>query len=282
MKIKSNLEKSKIFTSDRIMMIGGFVILSTASFISLTKNINQNTIIPYPSVTVPVMNVSSAVMAFFLIFFPNFTKLCYSVFFIQSINTILTGYEFLGIFLYYGMITLMFCNGEFKTKIREKMTVFLIVLIILIFGIIPYGGYEKFLLSFSEAVFFFGFYFCIYKKLESQLSSIFPAYHDLNKITLSSRNLPSTGSELNLLNYGLSERQCKFVLDNLLENSNYSDLSEKYYVSLSTVKKDMCEVFKKFGVDNLESFRLLMMQYKIRKPENLIKKEINENPEIPL
>ena len=56
-----------------------------------------------------------------------------------------------------------------------------------------------------------------------------------------------------------------FILDNLHENCSYKDLSEKYFVSLSTVKKDFSELFKIFGVTKLEELHLLLLQYKVTK-----------------
>ena len=48
------------------------------------------------------------------------------------------------------------------------------------------------------------------------------------------------------------------------EDSSYTDLSKKYYVSTSTVKKEMSDAFHLIGVKNLEELRLLLLQYHIK------------------
>ena len=43
----------------------------------------------------------------------------------------------------------------------------------------------------------------------------------------------------------------------------YKELSEKYYVSISTVKKIFADIFKVFEVNNIEELRLLLLQYQV-------------------
>ena len=45
---------------------------------------------------------------------------------------------------------------------------------------------------------------------------------------------------------------------------SYKEISEKYYVSISTVKKIFAEVFKIFNVSNIEELRILLLQYQVK------------------
>ena len=73
------------------------------------------------------------------------------------------------------------------------------------------------------------------------------------------------GTKLKLSDYNLSERQISFTLDFINNNLSYNDLTEKYYVSLSTVKKEFAEVFKIFGVTKNDELKLLLLQYVVEK-----------------
>ena len=44
---------------------------------------------------------------------------------------------------------------------------------------------------------------------------------------------------------------------------SYKELSEKYFVSISTVKKIFADIFKIFNVSNIEELRLLLLQYQV-------------------
>jgi len=53
------------------------------------------------------------------------------------------------------------------------------------------------------------------------------------------------------------------ILDNIQNNLSYKQLSEKYFVSVSTVKKDFSEVFQVFEVTKLEELHLLLLRYQV-------------------
>ena len=73
------------------------------------------------------------------------------------------------------------------------------------------------------------------------------------------------GSNIFLSDYGLTERQINFVFDYINNGLNYKDLSDKYYVSLSTVKKEFTDIYKIFNVTKLEELHILLLQYVVDK-----------------
>ena len=44
---------------------------------------------------------------------------------------------------------------------------------------------------------------------------------------------------------------------------SYKEIADKYMVSISTVKKDMTDIFSIFGVQNKNELTLLLSQYKL-------------------
>ncbi|MBR1639888.1 MAG: hypothetical protein IJ688_10930 [Treponema sp.] len=254
-------EIKRFFTEERILDLGGFLILSVAAVISLMVEAETRTILPAPEITIPVINSLCALAALVQFFFPNKHIISYSVMLIQSVSTILTGYETLGVFLFTALIILMFCNKDLRNHFYAKFIPLLAVLLLSLFGVLPFGLF-RFILAFAESVFFLSFYFCIYKKLENLLSSIAPAFRSAEKLNIS---LPEAGQTILLSDLGLNERQQNFIFDILNSNSSYNDLSQKYYVSTSTVKKEMADAFRLVGVKNLEELRILLLQYRVRR-----------------
>ena len=110
-----------------------------------------------------------------------------------------------------------------------------------------------------SSVFFFVFGCWIYSLLKAQFSCFMPKNVTENKVL---SNL-KPGQVLNLSDYNLTERQQTFVFENIHNSLSYKQLSEKYYVSISTVKKEFAEVYKIFCVDKLEELRILLLQYQI-------------------
>ena len=250
----------RFFTEERVLDLGGFIILAVAAVISFIVEAESRTVIPKPEIVIPVVNTVCAVLAFVQFIFPKKHLLSYTVMLIQSISTILTGYETLGVFLFTALVILMFCNKDLRTHFYAKFIPLTAVLLISLFGVLPFGLF-RFVLAFAESVFFLAFYFCIYKKLEDMLSSIAPVLNSVKpKITL-----PEKDGILHLSTLGLDERQQNFIFDNLTTDASYADLSEKYFVSISTVKKEMSAAFHIIGVKNLEEMRMLLLQYRVKK-----------------
>ena len=95
--------------------------------------------------------------------------------------------------------------------------------------------------------------------MEHTFSIFIPAKNNLEILN----KLTERGSKIKLEEFGLSERQIKFVKDYLKNKSSYKELSEKYFISTSTVKKDMNDVFTKFNVKNINELYLLLIQFEV-------------------
>ena len=125
-------------------------------------------------------------------------------------------------------------------------------------SLIPFG-IQRFILELVISFFFAGFYAYVYKKMEHTFSIFIPAKNNLEILN----KLTERGSKIKLEEFGLSERQIKFVKDYLKNKSSYKELSEKYFISTSTVKKDMNDVFTKFNVKNINELYLLLIQFEV-------------------
>lgn len=257
-------DKKKFFTEERILSLGGFIILTAAAVISFIVDAETKTLLPYPKVLVPIINTSSAIAALVYFIFPHLRPLAYIILIVQGLSTMITGYETLGVFLFTALGIFSFCNGDLRIKFKLKISLYLTTWFISLFGILPFG-IARFILAFAESILFITFYFCIYKKLAKLLAPISPVLNSIPDIKI---NLPEPGKTVYLCDFDLNERQQKFIYDNLKLKSNYHDLSEKYFVSTSTVKKEMVDAFNKIGVTNLEELRLLLMQYKVQLDHN--------------
>lgn len=264
---KKMKSRQRFFTPARIMCFLSSFALIIAAITSYNHEPSSFVIFPNPKISVFVINSVCALICICLTIFPHNVVLQCSILFIQAITTTLTNYEMLGTFLYAAFIILCFCNGFFKTKLKEKISAIIFVwfIVLILYG---YEAFQKnhsrwlfnFLLQFSISVFFFGFYFYVYKKLETLLTTLVPA----KKIPATSIQLPKTGTDLHLSNYNLTNRQIRLVMEYLKSNSNYEALSKMFYISKSTVKKDMTEVFSKFGVLNLKELHILLLQYIVK------------------
>ena len=120
-------------------------------------------------------------------------------------------------------------------------------------------GITYMLVDISYSIFCFAFYMWIYYTLKAKLSCLFPKNVRENDTI---KGKPA-GSVIKLSDYNLSERQKNLLLDHLYNKLSYKDLSEKYFVSISTVKKIFADIFKIFNVSNIEELRILLLQYQV-------------------
>lgn len=244
-------------TYEKLMLVTAFIVLVTATIMSIINDNDIPTIIPYHTTTIPIINGSSALLCLALFFIKeNFYLQCV-ILFVQGICTTLTGYEVLGTFLYSAMFIILFCNKYFTTNTKKKLIPLIICWIITLLSLIPFG-IQRFIFELIISAFFAGFYAYIYKKLEDYISVLTPVKY------IEFEFLPEKGSLLDLADYGLSERQIKLVKDYMDNRLSYKELSDKYYISVSTVKKDMATVFVKFGVKNINDLYILLSQYIIK------------------
>lgn len=248
------------------MCLFAFFVLCVASAMSFQHHPAHFSVVPKPEYTIFAINSLSAAFCLFLIIKPDNWKTQCSLLFIQSVFTTLTGYDTLGTFLYAAFIILLFVNGFFKRHLKEKISILCLIWAAVCIGYGLYAinneefggrGIYRFMLQVAVSVFFFGFYYFIYKKIEILLVTLVPA----KALPNNGIKLPALGTELHLSDYNLTERQIKLVLEYLNTQKNYEALGEQFFISKSTVKKDMTEVFDKFGVTNLKELHILLLQF---------------------
>lgn len=254
MKLKININK---INSERIFLIFSFIILLTATVISFILPAETRSIIPKPKIVIPIINSICALLSFITIFKMSWHYLQYAILFVESICTVFTGYELLGIFLYSALLIKLFVNGFFVKHLGTKLTVLLFIWFVSILGLIPFG-WERVFLSYSAICFFCTFYYHIYKIMENELTKYIPPIAIKSEI-----KLPLHGEKIYLSDYNLSERQKKILLDYLKYGNSYKTIANKFFFSESTVKTEMVRIQKKFGVKNREDLRVLLLQYKI-------------------
>ena len=240
-----------------LLIISSFLILITASILSLFMTPTEGTILPYPQYTVPFFNFLCAALCLSLLFFKNKNLIEYLILAIQSFSTTITGYETLGAFLFTAFFLLLFCNGFFKTKLKRKIFSLMLAWFIICLSVLAFGIY-RFILQIVTTLFFFSFFVFIYNKLSNHLSIFLPTKISTSVV------LPKPGEELILSNYGLTERQVSMVKDYLEKQSSYTQLGNKYNISPSTVKKDMQKVFTLLGVRDLKNLHILLLQYIVK------------------
>ncbi len=247
------------------MCFFAFLVLLCAAVMSYNHPRINRTVLPKQDYSVFIINAVSALIALALTFKPSVWQAQVSLLFIQSVTTTLTGYSTLGTFLYSAFIILCFANGFFKTKVKLKIVCIFAAWIAVLAGYSYYAlqwgsrGIMYIFISIATSLFFFAFYFYVYKKLETLLIPLVPA-----KVQKSNIKLPQPGTSLHLSEYGLTERQVNLVLEYIDSKKSYSELSRQFNISLSTVKKDMTEIFEKFDVQNIRDLHILLIQYFVK------------------
>lgn len=236
----------------------GFIVLLVASILSFILDPCPITIIPFPKVTIPILNSLCALFCLYLLLFkPTFYIGQCIVLIVQSVATTLTGYEILGTFLFFAAALILFCEGFFKTNLKEKIYIIVSFWFITTLGIIPFG-WDRFILALAVFLFFCGFYIFLYSKLKDLLSTLLP-----QNIVTSSVDLPPKGSHLKLSEFSLNERQINILKNYMETKDSYSKLAYNICVSVSTVKREMADVLKIFGVRNINDLYILFLQYEI-------------------
>lgn len=124
---------------EKIMLATAFAVLVTATVLSIINDNDIPTIIPYHTVTIPIINGASALLCLILFFIRENYFLQCSILFVQGICTALTGYEVLGAFLYSAMFIILFCNKFFATKANKKALALLGFWALALLGLIPFG-----------------------------------------------------------------------------------------------------------------------------------------------
>ena len=120
-------------------------------------------------------------------------------------------------------------------------------------------GIKSMLVAMGYSCFCFTFYLWIYSILKVKLSCLIPHNVRENNTIIGK----PAGSKISLSDYNLNERQRTFLMEHIHNKMSYKEISEKYFVSLSTVKKIFADIFKIFNVSNIEELRILLLQYQV-------------------
>lgn len=257
--------------TERVVSIVGFLFLICAGVSSLYLGGHDKSVIEYiapTDIVIPIVHFICAAITFVIIFKTSYYYMAI-VLVIESVLTILTNYVNLGIFFFYAAISLIVIKDIFEKKRKGLIIVLTIIHFLSLIGSCSISGIVKTLIDVFSSLFFFVFGFWVYSLLKAQFSCFMPKNVTENKVLANLK----PGQKLYLSDYNLTERQQLFVLDNIHRNLSYKQISEKHYVSISTVKKEFSEIYKIFYVDKLEELRILLLQYQIepgRKKHNTI------------
>ena len=255
----SFMDKNSI-NKERVVSFVGFVFLVVASVTGFLFDGDKDSILEKfvdTSIFIPWTHVTCAAAALFLIFKPNDTAFIIVVT-LESVLLLLTDYNQLGIFFFWATIILIFCKDMYGKKQKTVIICLSILHALALLGSYTHG-WKHTLIAIGNSLFCYVFYLWIYSILKAKFSCFFPSTVSNNQTI----NKKKPGEVIKLSDYKLTDRQKTFVLENLHNNLSYNEISDKYAVSLSLVKKTFTEVYKIFNVTKLEELRILLLQYQI-------------------
>lgn len=249
--------KTRWITTERVVAITASVFLTVALIVSILLNGDPECVIPHTEIIIPCVHAVCVLLAITCIFWPNF-YLQFLILQIESVLTIITALPFLGVFLFYGSVFLYMCQQYTIKRIIHNLSIYLGIHITAILLTYPHGWLGTILTLFCS-IFYASFFVWIYVILKTKFSCFSPtkvAYHS----TISNK-IP--GTTIKLKDFKLNERQRTFIVENLHNQLSYKALSEKYNVSISTVKKEFSYIFDVFGVTKQEELHLLLLQFNV-------------------
>lgn len=249
----------EFFTVNRIMYASGFFVLCIAIVLNITTQVPFVGFIPVVRWIDVAVNAVAAVLCIFLFIKPGNKIISYLLFFIEGGVTVHMGFVGIGTLLFTAGCVMVFVNGDFKTRYKEKIAALCLYWVLITAGLYFAFNIKMAVFEIALTLFHFGLLTCLYKKLESKLSFLLPVAEVVTPKIL----LPAKGSALRLSDYGISERQKLFIQGTVNGGKTYEELAVEYHVSTSVVKKDMASACRLFGVPNKESLRILLLQYKI-------------------
>ncbi len=248
-------------SSERVVAVVGLLFLLIAAITSVFFNGDPNSIIEKiadTSIVIPVVHFICVFLTIIHIIRPN-SYLMISILLIESVLTILTNYEELGIFFFYAAIIYILCSDLLLNKSKKPIVVMFVLHMITI--TLSYThGIKCMFIAMGYSAFCFAFYLWIYSILKAKLSCLIPHNVRENNTIIGK----PAGSTISLSDYNLNERQITFLMEHIHNKLSYKEISEKYFVSLSTVKKIFADIFKIFNVSNIEELRILLLQYQVK------------------
>ena len=250
---------SKKLSPDRLLYILNAGMMTFAMVLNIKVAIPYVSVIPYMSVIKAALNAFCVCLSIILIVNPEKKLLTYIVFFVEAGNAALVGFMGIGTSMFCIGIVICFVNGEFAVNRRRKVLMLSVYWVLIIITIWPVLGFAFVIFEILGTLFGLTVCVALYQKLEGKLSYLLlPDETITTAITL-----PPKGSTLKLSDYELSERQIAFILGSIKQGETYEALANRYYVSISVVKKDMAAACKYFGVTSREALRILLLQYKL-------------------
>lgn len=175
-------------------------------------------------------------------------------------NAILSSFEALGIIFFYGTVFLIQLKN-YKAKNIRQIIWFLFIVHLMMLALTYQRGILKMFIHFLTSVFILSLFMWFIQILKNEFSCFKPI--EVTSNPLLSEVAPD--SKIHLADYGLSDRQINMLMDYMKTNASYRLLSEKYYISTSTVKKDFAEILKIFHVSRVEHLHILLIQYEIER-----------------
>lgn len=250
------IKKSAIY--ERLMIFFAAVVQVIGFIISITTEDFSKATLPYFYIIIPIINISCAVISFFLVIFIKFRILRSVILFIQGIAMTLNDKLFLGTVLYFIGIALLFSYGYLKSKPIRKIILSLAPLFLSFFAILPNDA-KNFSMAWAYSLFLAFVEFHIYSTIKNSLYSLFP----FAAKNFSTSDLPEHSESLNPKKYDLTERQVAILNEFMNSKKNYKELADLFLISESSIKREMREICKKFGVENATLLEILLKQYKI-------------------
>lgn len=251
---KSELRRYEFL--EKFMIVCGCFVLAVACYISIFIEKFDKSSFFHPEIVVPALNIFCFAICVTLFFKNNF-YLQYSILILQSVNTVLIGLELLGLILYSTMLILFLANGQFKRNFKVKLILLGIIWFSICLLSIP-QGFHVCIRLFVVSVFLFAVYTNVYFKLKRLLTPF------ITTPLVTNDKLPPIGESLVLSSFDLTDRQIEMILFYKINNATYGEISEKFNISPSTVKKDMVQIFNTFGVTNLRDFNTVLLQYNVK------------------
>ncbi|MCR4741604.1 MAG: hypothetical protein K5866_01865 [Treponema sp.] len=252
---------NKKITPLRIVYFFSFIVLVCAVVMNLTTKIQFISIIPYTKYVEAFVNSLCAILCIVIIIKPDLLILQYFVLTVEATITTLIGFVGIGTMVLMFFILTLFANGAFKKNLKKKIIILVIWWLLVAAGLYKPFGIKPVLFLLALTCMYTAMFLAIYDRLKASLSYLFPD----KEIAASNIKLPPYGSEIDLSDYGLTERQIKFLTTYLYKGKSYDQIARENFISLSVVKKEMAFCCKAFGVKNREALMILLLQYKIKK-----------------
>lgn len=215
--------------------------------------------IPYLNLIYPITHILCFILGLIVLFTEN-KQLFFLVLQIESLISLTSEYALIGIFLFHTSIFIIYIDYyEIKKAHNVIKICFVLHGFVLLYNFFIH--WEKAVLYLLSTVLTYFIFNYITDLLRTKYSCFIPT--TVTKQSKLSNIKP--GNKIKLSELGLNERQCNFLYDYVINNLNYNNLTDKYNVSLSTVKKEFADSYKILGVNKLEELHILLLQYQIEK-----------------